>query len=79
MAYYRTITPPTPCIAFRVRVDHEEEEGKERVMLATAGEAAVYIFDLEERAVTETIKLHPDLHGETLVRRPLFPDSKADL
>jgi hypothetical protein len=36
-------------------VDYEEVEGKERAVLGTAGEEAVYIWDLDEEGRVETI------------------------
>lgn len=55
LAFYRKIVPPTPCIAFRARVDYEDVEGKERAVLASAGEEAIYIWDLDEEGSVETI------------------------
>lgn len=63
LGLYRKIDPPTPCVAFRARIDHEVE-GKERALLATAGEKAVYIFDLEEEGNVETIRT--DLTGDRI-------------
>ncbi|WVQ78842.1 hypothetical protein IAT38_000933 [Cryptococcus sp. DSM 104549] len=47
LTYSKTIRPPTSCMAFRARVDKEDQEG-ERVVLATAGEEAVYIWGLDD-------------------------------
>jgi len=59
-AYYRTIERSTPCNAFRARVDHENQGGKERAVLITAGERAVYIIDLEYEERMETIPIEPE-------------------
>ena len=56
LAYYRTINPPTPCRAFRARVDHEGQLGKARAVLGTAGQEAAYIWDLDEEGKVETIE-----------------------
>lgn len=56
LSYYRTIKPPTSCIAFRARVDYEGEEG-ERAVLGTAGEEAVYLWDLDEVGRVEVIRI----------------------
>ena len=67
LAYYRTIAPPTPCIAFRARVDYEDEEGKEKAVLGTAGAEAAYLWDLEDESKVETIKLGPEIQGRIQV------------
>ncbi|KAK8861662.1 hypothetical protein IAR55_002485 [Kwoniella newhampshirensis] len=54
LTYFRTIRPPTNCLAFRARVDHEDVEEDARVVLGTAGEEAVYIWDLEDKGKVET-------------------------
>ena len=64
LGFYRKIDPPTPCVAFRARVDQEDVEGKERALLATAGSQAVYIWDLEEGELVETIRT--DLSGDRI-------------
>jgi hypothetical protein len=64
LGFYRKITPPTPCIAFRARIDHEDVQGKERALLATAGEQAVYIWDLDDEESLETIRT--DLTGDRI-------------
>jgi hypothetical protein len=64
LAFYKKIDPPTPCIAFRARIDQENVEGKERALLATAGSQAVYIWDLEEGEIVETIRT--DLTGDRI-------------
>lgn len=60
LRFYRKITPPTLCNAFRARVDHEDIEGKERAVLATAGPEAIYIWDLDEEGKVETVKVDID-------------------
>ena len=64
LGFYRKIDPPTPCVAFRARIDQEDVEGKERALLATAGSQAVYIWDLEEGELIETIRT--DLTGDRI-------------
>lgn len=64
LGFYRKISPPTPCIAFRARVDNEDVEGKERALLATAGEEAVYVWDLDDEGSLETIRI--DLTGDRI-------------
>ncbi len=44
LRWYKALTPPTPCRAFRARTD--ERTG--RAMLATAGIEAIYLWDLDE-------------------------------
>ncbi|ORY29786.1 hypothetical protein BCR39DRAFT_162382 [Naematelia encephala] len=57
LSFYRTIQPPTACIAFRARVDYEGIEGKERAVLATAGDEAIYIWDLDDEKKVEVIQV----------------------
>jgi hypothetical protein len=45
-------------------MDNEDVEGKERALLATAGSQAVYIWDLEEGEIVETIRT--DLTGDRI-------------
>lgn len=59
LAYYRTIIPPKPCRAFRARVDREDQEGQESVVLAAAGTKAIYLWDLEDEKGVETIEVNP--------------------
>lgn len=47
LAFYRQVTPPTPCHAFRARLDGEGTKD-ERVILGTAGQEAVYLWDVED-------------------------------
>ena len=68
LGFYKKIDPPTPCIAFRARIDQEDVEGKERALLATAGSQAVYIWDLEEGEIVETIRT--DLTGDRIQVSP---------
>ncbi|ORX34848.1 hypothetical protein BD324DRAFT_635358 [Kockovaella imperatae] len=55
LLYYRTISPPTECHAFRARVDREGQ--KERAVLATAGSEALYIWDLDDASRVERISI----------------------
>ncbi len=68
LAYYRTIKPPTACNAFRVRADHEDEEGLERPVLGTAGEEAMYLWDLEDGSRVETIKVDLESEGDDRIK-----------
>lgn len=71
LAFYRRIVPSTPCIAFRARVDYPGEEGKERAVLGTAGQEAVYIWDLDEEGRVETIPT--GLSEERIQVSPILP------
>jgi hypothetical protein len=64
LGYYRKISPATPYIAFKAGIDNAGIEGEERAVLATAGEEAVYIWDLEEEGRVETIRT--DLTGDRI-------------
>jgi hypothetical protein len=64
----RTIKPPTACDAFRVRVDHEDDEGLERPLLGTAGEEAMYLWDLEDESRVETIKVDLESEGDDRIK-----------
>ncbi|WWD16419.1 hypothetical protein CI109_100845 [Kwoniella shandongensis] len=59
LTYFRTIRPPTDCLAFRARIDKENVEGQARAVLGTAGEEAVYIWDLEDEGRMETYHIPP--------------------
>lgn len=59
LAFYRRIMPPTDCIAFRARLDHEGTE-RERAVLGTAGEEAVFIWDLDDTEYVERIDILPE-------------------
>lgn len=65
LAFYRKITPPTACRAFRARVDREVTD-QERVMLGTAGEEGVYLWDLDDETRKEVVEIPPDPDGEEI-------------
>ena len=59
LSFFRRIMPPTDCIAFRARLDHEGTD-LERAVLGTAGEEAVYIWDLDDEDYVERIDISPE-------------------
>lgn len=71
LSWYRAITPPTECVAFRARVDHKGVPGKERAVLATAGEEGVYLWDLDEPDRVESIPIKPQNQAKIQVS-PIF-------
>lgn len=56
LAFYRQIIPPTTCRAFRARIDRAGTP-EERAVLGTAGIEAVYLYDLDDPSLVETIPL----------------------
>lgn len=53
-AHFRTLSPPTSCIAFRLHVDAADSNSP-RAVLASAGSEAIYIWHLEEDQPMEAI------------------------
>ena len=56
-AFYRHISPPHPCRAFRARVDYKGS-AEERSVICMAGDHGVYIYDLEEGSLVQHIQTH---------------------
>jgi hypothetical protein len=73
LAFYRHITPPVRCRAFRARVDYENTP-KERSIVCAASHHGIYIYNLEDGSLVQHIKSQNrrDPFGDIMVRPSPF-------